>query len=269
MKSPSLLFFTALALLSNSQATVVISENFSSVSLGADLNGTKGWVVNDTKPYLANVNYWSTGGGKAAFLGFGYKDEADNFMPTLPTVNLAHSYGERLVSSDNVGTSVTFNFGLEDSTAEFPNRDTFGISLTTTGGANIFSVTYTPYAPNPGVWSVSYTVGAGPSVYTGWGLQAGPYSNDFDLQFAAAGSTTTYSLTINDHTWTGTTAFSPSTVINTFGVSWTPLMDPTIHPDQAGYNGFIFDNLEIIPEPSSALLFGMAGLGLAMRRRRA
>ena len=277
MKATSLCYLTALALSLNAQA-VVIQENFESITTGSDLNGKKGWVVNDTgHPELATVQQWGAyGSGKAAFLGFPFVDGELNYMPTLPTVNLTHTYGEQMVGIGHPGTSATFSFAIMDSTISYPNHDTFGVALTTTVGAtvtNIFSVAFVPYYRQPGsvwegVWTVHYTVGSESEVQTGWGLQSGNYLNDFDLSFSAAGSVTSYSLTINDGHWTGTTAFAPSQVIDTFGVSWTPLKDPTLYPDQAGDNGFIFDNLTVVPEPSSALLLGLAGLGLVSRRRR-
>lgn len=277
MKPASLCFFTVLAFTASAQAASYATD-FQDFPLG-DINGRKDWSVDDPRTDIANVIQWGPSGtqNKAASIGFGYKDEFDNFMPTYSTVNLTHAYGGQFVSNDNVGTSVNLNFGIEDSGTAFPNRDTFGISLTTTGGANLFKVTFTPttqvadpsVSPPLGVWAVTYTVGGGSPSTTGWGVQEGD-SNSFVLNFTAAGATTNFSLTINDHNWTGDALISPTAVIDNFNATWKPFKDPTVpgNADQAGSNALIFDNLSVVPEPSSALLICLAGLGFVARRKR-
>jgi hypothetical protein len=257
MKSRLIPIFALLGVAANLNAASY-STNFNSYS-GPEIAGTDGWGINDATVGLSFLVNWN--GSKAAALG-GLVDS-----PSASTVGLNHAY------TDTFGnTSVAFNFTIVDSSDTYPDRDTFAVSLYN-GSGNLFKILFTPNSqtgtpdsdPNA-QWNLSYVAGAGPTVSLTQGvLEGGTYS--LSLLLSPNGSSTNFNLTVSGGTTanrTGTIAVNPSSATTNFGVLWTP----TSGPSNAGSNYFLFDNLAVVPEVSSSLLFCFTGLGLVARRKR-
>ncbi|MEI7912220.1 MAG: PEP-CTERM sorting domain-containing protein [Verrucomicrobiota bacterium] len=266
MKSKFLFAFAAVAFTLNAQAAVY-STGFESFPNGGDVAGHESWTINDPTANLSTVATWvrPTTSSKAASLGFG----DFGYQTTMATVDLAHAYGEPVVTTDNIGSSISFDLGLVDSTNTNAVRDTFGIALRTSTGNNIFSVTFTPTSQSAtpdsatAIWAVSYTVGASAPVSTGYGAEeGGPYL--FNLTFSPNGATTNFNLSVDNGRWSGSTAFAPNQVIDSYHMTWTP----TNGIGNAGSNAIIIDNLVMVPEASTSLLLCLAGASLVARRRR-
>jgi hypothetical protein len=62
----------------------------------------------------------------------------------------------------------------------------------------------------------------------------------------------------------GILAGAASQTLGTYGIVWTPL-----NAANEGSNILILDDLSLVPEPSSAMLLGLAALGFVTRRKRA
>lgn len=272
MKSSFLSSFAVLALAANAHAAAY-STDFNGFSLGAAVAGQDGWAIN--APNINDLSFVSLMGTNAASLGL----RAPGFVPATATVGLTHAYGDPFVNAGNTGTSVNFDFLISDSTNTYTNRDIFGVALTGAGDGNLFTVVFTPAAqsgtpesPPDMQWNLSYAVGpytpGDPTISLTTGVLEGSIYQ-FDLSFTPQNLTTTdFKLVVSSgassHTRTGGFTIAPNTVIENFGLTWTPSVD-----GDAGSNFITIDTLEVVPEPSAAALLGLAGLGLAFRRRRA
>lgn len=164
------------------------------------------------------------------------------------------------------------------------SSDTSGVSLTD----GLFGQVSIDFHANPGMVqihngvTITYALGSnaagynisGIDSYTGW-RDAGRFQQDYTVQFAFAGA--------------------PSTFVNAFSVAAHPggandafvssfdntgaLLGSNVTAVRFNFanvqNGFVgYRELDVIgaaavPEPASALLFGLAGLGLFAARRRA
>jgi hypothetical protein len=162
------------------------------------------------------------------------------------------------------------NFGLSPSSESFPGRDGFGFALRDSNDNNLFTISLVPVdsALND-AYQVRYTVGANPvlNALDNLGQQmfiylAGYYTLNFD--FIPGGADPTFSATVigsNTKTFTGIASGMGSLNVARVGAEWNTLNSP------AGSNALIFDNISLVPEPSSTLLAGLAALGLLRRRR--
>lgn len=259
MKSKTLCFLVAVACSINAYSATY-STDFNAFTAGLDVAGQDGWTINDTAS-VSDVIGWTLNGTTTNAAGLGFA--ATGYMPTLPTIDLSHSFVEPILNAQNGGVAASFDmaiFGSSDPT--HPARDTFGFSLTSTG-TNVFSVVFTPSIVVPDAWAISYTVGADPSVNAHLGVVQDT-AQSFHLSFTPGVGTTNYSLQIGDGNWTGTTSLAPSTVIDKFSMVW----QPTDGPANAGSNGLAIDNLVLVPETSASLMLSLGGIGLACRRRR-
>lgn len=225
------------------------TTNFSGVT--SDVAGYQGWTINDPQPSLSFGVTWN--GSTAAALG------GDFASPDVPVVGLNHTYGEALGT-----TTASFAFALVDS-VDFAGRDTFGFSFKD-GATNLFSVVFVPNDPTQvdpegttATWSMFYVTGAG-TFPLSIAIEESTTQN-FSLAFTPNGSSTNFSLNLSGLVRTGTFAVPSSTIASDFALEYTA--------DQAGDNYIMVDNLSVVPEPSSFLLLGLAGLGFVSRRKRA
>lgn len=247
--------------------------------VGTEIAGKDGWSISD--PGFDGL--WSQvpdGSGSAFPLSFsntlnssvcaelgGFKDAPLAASPT--SVFLSHdAAGELRYTSFSIGA-----FAIAGSTEVYPNRDGFGFALRDSGDNNLISVLLVPVTGGAGdAYRVAYTVGAGPVVNAAdsngdpmYIYQNGLYS--MSMTITPAGINPTFSATISgssSQTFTGIATGLGSASVSRFGALWN--VDPPIG-SVPGDNGILFDNLSVIPESSTALLAGLASLGLLRRRR--
>lgn len=168
-------------------------------------------------------------------------------------------------------TSLSLQFAIQGSNELNPGRDAFGFSFRDSLNNNLFTISLVPVASlTNDTFQVRYTVGANPT------LNALDVNNDpmyigqdalysLNLSFLTNGLNPTFSATIvgtNSATFTGTATGLGASSTGRFGMEWN------LDGDGAN-NGLIVDNITVVPEPSSMLLLGLAGLGLVSRRKRA
>lgn len=243
---------------------------YPAVGTDADLNGLDGWSVSDTSTgFLSFVTeVVEPIGGSTNYGGVGGLFDA----PSSPVVSVSHGYTAQL-------GNITYNLrvSLLDSTNSFPNRDSFGITLLS-GGSNLFSINLTPTVTDPatpeasssdGVWDMSYTAGGNTVTLNQALIEGGLY--DLALTFSPSGANQTSFVlgTTGDATLTrnGSFAVNPATLVGGIGFEHrvTGAADPF---NNSGDNALLFDNINVVPEPSSVLLVGLAGFGFAFRRVR-
>lgn len=161
------------------------------------------------------------------------------------------------------------DFAIQSSNEDSPGRDGFGFSFKDASNNNLFTISLVPVASALNdAFQVRYTLGGDPQQNAKYGTEdMFIYHNGnyfVDLKFTENGDNPTFSATIigsNTKTFTGTATGMGSAQVETFGAEWNVI--------DGGSNGLIFDDLNVIPEPSSSLLLCLAGLGLISRRRRA
>lgn len=238
-------------------------------SYGMQVAGVDGWTIND--PGLTNgvggpLSFVTTGinGTPCASLG-GWNDIPVALPPT--DVFLSHAAPGELQYAQ-----FSTQFAIAASNSFYPGRDGFGFSFRDSGDNNLLTISLVPVASvNNDAYQVRYTVGANPTVNALDGnndpmyiYHNGLYSLSFG--FTPNGANPTFSATVtgtNAQTFTGTATGLGSSSISRFGAEWNAL------PGQEGNNFMSFDNVSLIPEPSSSLLICLAGLGFVTRRKRA
>jgi len=241
--------------------------------LGSEVAGSNGWTINDSGDggagYLSFVTTLNT--SAAAALGGWYNIPAAA-APT--TVYLSQSTPGEL-QFVNFATT----FAISPSTEFNQGRDGFGFSLRDSDDANLLTISLVPAASPSTKYQVYYTVGAEASQAAKNGLDdmfievSGLYT--LDLAFTPNGANPTFSGSVvgsNTQTFTGTATGLGSAALATFGAEWNVLPqnwvgDPAENLGGLGDNFLVFDNVSLIPEPSTALLAGLASLGLLRRRR--
>lgn len=281
LKLLSHLFVAQSLLLSVSSAASYFSD-FDSIPGNASLSGADGWVTND--PYVPAGNF-----GQTDYVGIisGYSQTltdnwallggATGFTPGQSTVYLWRPVDLTGASgaSFTVGSMAVISSALPRLSA-----DTFGWTFRDSSDNTLFSLRFDPETDGPlgdlnirmynssgteflaagsGDWDIYYN-----SIYS---LNVSVSSSGLvDVSFTDANSITTQAIT------GAATGINPASIS---GVAATWVLDspgPGVDgTPQTGFgsNSLVFDNYGLVPEPSSTLLLGVAGLGLALRRRRA
>lgn len=273
MKNLKLLASVAIPLVvfgSAPQAAAFVT-NFDSYAT-APLPGQPGWTGSTSAANYAEVDSGYIDSSNQLVLGF-----ADGTQPTETTVTVGNSgYSEFLA-----GTQAVFDFRIIDQIGTNVAADIYGFTLTS--GGNTLSIYLYPTTsgsrpagppdPDLGVpvarWELGYSL-SGIGGYTKFGSDINVFeSNIWNLSITASANSGDFSLSDFSVVLNGATAgltgvaMNPDAAVDGFGFSW----------DKSGAaftdNYIAIDNLSVVPEPSSALLLGLAGLGLMARRRRA
>lgn len=267
----SLFPLLAVAAMTAASQAASYSSNFEAPdypSSGNDFNGSDGWSTVNANPGVAFIATTSSSSGSSNAGAIGGQFDIPS---AAGTASVNHAYAEAIgLISYSLDISVIDSGTI--GSVDYFNRDSFGITLTN-GGANVFTLHFTPTIAAPAdpntdtdaTWDLSYSVGAGGTVPLNMAvIESGIYGLVFefsangtqtDLFFEATGNNVVdRSVTLN---------LDPNSTTTDIGFSWTPTDD--LDP---GSNYLAFDNVNIVPEPSSALLLGIAGLALAVRRKR-
>lgn len=266
MKSSYFSPLLLVALAANASAAIYVSD-FNNLTYvpSQQIGGQDGWSINNPSvPFLSYTVGWDNGTGAgvttAAALGGRFA------IPTENTIGLNHGYGEELGR-----TTAIFDFAFVDSNAGTGSlRDAFSFSAYN-GATNIFSVVFTPAQVNPtvtplGVWNLSYNVNGVPAGDLFLSVEE-LATYQFYLDFKKHGLQTNVVVGLGNPGGAllerfRTVDLDSSQTITSFGFNWI-----TGVPG-GGDNYLIFDNLSVVPEPSSALLVGLAGLAFVTGRRR-
>lgn len=263
----------------------VYSTGFESLQLG-DITGQDGWTVNATTPDAYKPGEIISGFGISPW---GVKSAQIGYSTGLsvPKVYVSRTYpgGGSTPLLGTVGSAnATFKslFLLVDSTSTASDppspltdavRDKFGFRLEDGAGNNLFSFILEPDTqhPTPETDTVfhymSWSTGTSAPVVIFPGpprlaLEEGSYY-ELSVTFApATGNDVAFSATIGGSPFSGVIPNASTASITTFGAFWE-----TSNAASPGSNYMRFDNLSLVPEPSSSLL-GLVGAALAFVRRR-
>ncbi|MFM7181396.1 MAG: PEP-CTERM sorting domain-containing protein [Verrucomicrobiales bacterium] len=277
----------ALACLFGANASAAIyAPDFTGLGDDQTLHGFGGWLLfplsgdssGSPLAYGAEV-----GGARGFHIGAALDAPSEGNMTAMS----GPISGLSLVSSAGyTPTTFSTNFLIVDSSGAsvpggFDERNNYSISLYD-GATELFTVSFAafPHAfetdaglATDNAWELSFGSSAGISNYTGanWGVYeydelAGEGLYTFSVTFTDAGSgNVNFSATVAgtfSNTWTGTLAGLGSASITQirFGSN--------LGTESAWGDGVMgISGLSIVPEPSSALLVGLAGLGFLRRRR--
>lgn len=266
------------------------ATDFETGFLLGTLDGQNGWNVNATgAEYPAIISsipsFPATLFGKrAANIGFAseillddpfdtdvyasYKYGGTNSTPLLSTVGSpATTFSALFANYDSDSGQGPVGSGVNV-------RDNFGFRLQNAAGANLFSVILKPTAQvdfpedselqNKLYWSTGD--GAELLMFGGLATQEGQ-SYSFGVTFTPSlvipGGVAFSANISNVNYFTGELGVVPDGDIVEFGAFW----QPTSSFEDPGSNYMLFDNVNLIPEPSSALL-GLLGASFAFLRRR-
>jgi len=253
----------------SSHATVYI-DNFNSGYVVGDMNGQNGWVSSDP---TADVGYVQVLGGSwgahSASIGFVSPILNDN-------VYLSHAASTPLIG-DGVDASFSAKFQVVDSVSDYGGgseaRDKFGFRLESTTGANLFTFFLNPTSQvadpenQTEFNSYSWSTGAGAPTVALAGLGSEEtYAYTLTVNFFYAGGTNVgFNADINGSGFSGVIPGGATQSIGSFGAIWNTLNNHTA----PGSNFMVFDNVSLIPEPTSGLLGLLGASFVFVRRRRA
>ena len=267
----------AVALLHQGHAAVYNSNFTGTVNPLTPGDGNGGWNQNDPdtnpdfpllspKTWIANV---TSNNYKGLAIG-GFYD-----VPSVPVLTSTTSTAAiALVDPNSVLARVTLNFAINDSSALYPDRNNFYFNVLDGANVSIASVLLTPVSQtHPGTpgthnaWNVSLNGGAAfAAVFAG-----GDYALAID--FLNANQFTATVTNIYDNTFATSAATNKTlgsgSAIGGLQIAYEegPAFNPLNPGANWGDNVFAIANVAVVPEPSSALLVGLAALGLLRRRR--
>lgn len=272
MKTLKLTGIALFGCLAGAQAATVSTydQDFNSYGVNlSDVAGQDDWTINNTTDQYSYVytTFAAFGYGKAINLG----DASGVATPPTPptTVTLSHSYVGVMG-----GLELQFEYAILDSFADgFYNRDKFGVSVTV-GATNLLEISFEPRVAQPvdptldahALWDVNYTSAYGSGTLNMAFEENGKYNFVLVASPTLDGLSTSFTLSLDggntlsdSKTLTG---LHPLTQTDTFNINWA-----NVGSNAFGSNVIAMDNLNIIPESSTALLAGLASLGLLRRRR--
>jgi hypothetical protein len=267
----------ATAVFVSSASAAAYFTDFTGYALG-ELNGQNGWSTNSPSPQVGSV----LGLGVAPW---GSRSGSIGFTSPVSTSPLYVSHGAAapIVGPTNASFSSLFQVIDSDSgqgDPVFPGngasvRDTFGFRLENSSGANLFSFILTPFSQSPTPelntafntfsWSSDSVSGGTPTlVLPGVAAQEG-FAYTFNVAFSdAGGGNVGFTADVNGSSFNGTLNGLSAETIGKFGAFWN-----VSNITDAGSNFMVFDNVSLVPEPSSALLGILGASCVFLRRRRA
>ena len=237
------------------------------------MNGQGSWSVTNGSPLnpsdgpVAVVDVGITGANSATVGGI------QPFTAAITTL-YNNSFSVPLVSQTPQPTFFLIDTAYVESTGS-NSRNNFSFVLGSTAG-NILTIDFTPNGI--GNYLASWSVFGGD---TGSFVLNAASPTQFRLDTFASGLNVGYNfyngVNVGTYSTVGDTllgsgtlgAASPTAALNSFAVNWDStsvggVFDPT---PGTGSNSFTIDNLNVVPEPSTALL-GLLGASFAMGRRR-
>jgi len=283
MKSHVSIFGLSLLLTGVGHAAAYSSNFDSGLTRYVDLAGQDNWDIVGATPVSTQPDITGTSflGASNMLGGPPYTSEhiavqfgGNNLDPGNNTAYLFQPYVAPLVGNDTAYAHTEFkvamNIADSQGTGTLGNRDTFGFSIKDSSNNNLFSINFTPQEQAPG----------DPTDYTRvdnvtWS-SGGTHSGTIATQ--TEGSFTTLELTlwktgVNDVGFainsvgslitSGTIAGLGSANIASFGAYVNTYSESFL----AGSNVMVFDDISLVPEPSSALL-GLVGASFFFVRRR-
>lgn len=252
-------------------------ETFPSPTFGASgtqLAGRDGWTIDKVGATGEKLSFMtSMAGSKSGAIG-GYYDIPVGSGGASPVT----AYVNHAVTIPLNNASFSAQFAVTQSSEDWPGRDGFGFSFRDASNVNIFRLSFVPTtvfvpltATTDEVYQVFYQTGTG-------SLQTAKTSGNGDVYFypdsiysigflfAHTGLNPGFTARV---TGTNTLSFSGvatglgGSTISSLGAEYTAL------PDNLGDNFMSFDNVSLIPEPSSSLLAaaGIASFVLVRRRK--
>ncbi|MBB5350820.1 hypothetical protein HNR46_001054 [Haloferula luteola] len=263
MKPSLLLCLPALALGASSLNAAVLYDFNSEVSdafFSSDISGWSQDIANPT-PFgaeapMAYVADASIVGGVAT--GTGY-------LGTLRVNQAPHATtsitGDLSAAGTMSGYSLSMNFGILDNTSDpYTTRDSFSIAVTDSTTATLGMLSITPTVGDVNLWDLSVVGGTGSvtvDVNSGYVLFITFLDDAVKFSYGSAASGVG-SIEI------GEVAASVSGDFGSLVLTHTPDASEALGTSA---NALIFDNIAVVPEPGTALLCGVAALGLMRRRR--
>ncbi|MCW1887326.1 PEP-CTERM sorting domain-containing protein [Luteolibacter flavescens] len=260
----------SLGLTAASSAASIFVSDFTGTSSGDALSGTNGWGQSEANDDDLEPLAWvsSLTGTPAASVGAYYA------APGSTSFYASNSVGTAFTTS-----TISLQFGLQDSTTDYPFRNNFGFSLVNGAGDNLFSVNLTttnqggifddpsnPVDPetSDANWNLSVT-SIGMAAEPAFVAVGEDSFYTVYVEFTSVGADINYKLyfqgtvgpTVID---TGTLAGLSSETISQFRVNFSQGTG-----QDWGDNILTF---RAVPEPSALLLSGLAGLAFLRRRRR-
>jgi len=247
---PLLLLTAGLLPMGTAQAAVT---TFDGLTYETPLTTLPGWSaseVNNTSHLIA----WAENNTGA----FGGAYAPGNATPV--TLTMASS-----IFSSVAGVSM--DIALYGSSASDPGRDTFSIGVTDCSGAALITIVFAPvvFVGGEARWEVGYSVGTGTVSYTGRTFSPGPADYDIDVAFSGSDFVFTYGNSLGVSSVGGTIAGYDGATNGLGDIKFVWTKSPT---EAYGDNYMTFDNIAVVPEPTAAVLCGLAASVFLIRRRR-
>jgi len=265
MKYSKILVLCALGAMPTAFGSVYVSD-FSGAEIGDPLNGTDGWIPSEPDSSDDSPLGWINmhDGSKAAAIG-GYYD-----APTNDTYAVLHSIGGHLV-----GSTLSMDFGLMDSTNGYPVRNNFSISILSGGLSDVLTLNFvaTSQTDNPEgedhAWNMSWSSGGNTSEPFAAVFEGSAYNYDVSFDLGLNDEVeVTFTLSSKSNVWpTVTVPLTGVPANETFGflrVGAETGTDDQGNPLDWGDNFLAFRG---VPEPSAAMLVLLSAVGLLRRRR--
>jgi hypothetical protein len=248
-----------LAPLGQLSAAVVTFED-----LAYDTPLTTGWSLTEANVTAEGpIAYVDTlNSQKVGALGGEFRDATNDSVKLTMSSSLTSQY-----------VTVSMDLLLKDSNNSNPSRDAFGFSVANGSGATIVQLNFLPVAqsvvPSDTVaqWQISYLIAGGSTVLTNYVLtEESLYA--MNVVFANNGVSITFGNSLGSQTINGVIANFNAGVngVGNLGFDWAKAAGNTAYGD----NKMFFDNINVtpVPEPSVALMSGLAALTLLQRRRK-